>query len=102
MNARIVGLFFISTCLLTSGCASTSLMQLSRNEAVVSASAAPVCHTAGASSAASQGAAIATLKQGFQRFVIVGYGAEDNTHLVATGPTYATTTGTYDRVGNTI
>lgn len=85
-----------------SACASTSFTQLARNQAVVSTSAAPVCHESGAAAVANQGAAIATIKQGFERFVIVGYGTENNTRVVSTGPTYATTSGTFNRFGNTV
>lgn len=88
--------------LLLAGCASSSFTQLARNQGIVSTSAAPICRTTGAAEVAKQSAAIATLKQGFERFVIVGYGTEDNTRLVSTGPTYATTNGTYNRLGNTV
>ena len=84
------------------GCASTSFTQLARNQAVVSTSAAPACHESGAAAVANQGAAIATIKQGFERFVIVGYGTEDNTRVVSTGPTYATTSGSFNRFGSTV
>ena len=87
---------------LASSCASTSFTQLARNQAVVSTSAAPVCHTSGAAEVARQGAAIATLNQGFERFIIIGYGAEDNTRIVSTGPTYATTSGSFNRLGNSV
>jgi phage tail sheath gpL-like len=89
-------------CVLVAGCASTSITQLSRNEAMISTSAAPVCHTSGAVSVANQSAAIATIQQGFSRFIILGYGAEDNTRLVSTGPTYATTNGTFNQFGSTV
>jgi hypothetical protein len=90
------------TMLTLSACASTSITQLSRNEAMISTSAAPVCHTSGAANVANQSAAIATIKQGFSRFIVLGYGAQDNTRLVSTGPTYATTNGTFNRFGSTV
>jgi hypothetical protein len=92
----------IAALLMLAGCASTSITQLSRNQAVVSTSAAPICHTDGATSVASQSAAIATIKQGFSRYIILGYGAEDNTRTITTGPTYATTNGSFNRFGNTV
>jgi hypothetical protein len=92
----------IAALLMLAGCASTSITQLSRNEAMISTSAAPICHTSGATSVANQSAAITTIKQGFARFIILGYGAEDNTRLVTTGPTYATTNGTFNSFGNTM
>ena len=68
---------------------------------MVSTSAAPICHTTGASNVGQQMAAITTIKQGFSRFIILGYGAQDNTRLVTTGPTYATTTANVNTFGNT-
>lgn len=100
IHARIFAAVLLISCLV--GCASTTFTQLARNQAVVSTSAAPVCREAGAAAVANQGAAIATLKQGFERFVIVGYGTEDNTRIVSTGPTYARTSGTYNRFGSTV
>ncbi len=84
------------------GCASSSITRLAKNRAVVSTSAAPVCRTTGAESVANQMAAIATIQAGYQRFVVVGFGSENNTRLVTTGPSYANTTGTFNRVGNTV
>lgn len=68
---------------------------------MISTSAAPICHTTGAANVGQQMAAIATIKGGFSRFVILGYGTQDNTHLMTTGPTYATTTATVNTFGNT-
>ena len=46
-------------------------------------------------------AAIATIRAGYDRFIVGGFGTTNNTHVVSTGPTYATTTGTFNRFGNT-
>jgi hypothetical protein len=85
-----------------SSCASSSITRLSKNRAVISTSAAPVCRTTGAADVASQMAAIATLKGGYQRFIILGVGTANNTRLVSTGPTYANTSGSFNRMGNTL
>lgn len=85
-----------------SSCASSSITQLAKNRAVVSTSAAPICRTTGAASVANQMAAITTIKQGYERFVVVGFGTENNTQLVRTGPTYADTSGSFNRFGNTV
>jgi hypothetical protein len=84
------------------GCASSSITQLAKNKAIISTSAAPICRTTGAANVANQMAAIATLKQGYSRFVVVGFGTADNTRVVTTGPTTATTSGTFNRFGNTV
>ncbi|MBU1335044.1 MAG: hypothetical protein KJ944_20215 [Alphaproteobacteria bacterium] len=93
------------TCLMSislCACASSSVTQLSRNTAVVSTSAAPVCRTTGAASVANQMAAVATIKAGYERFVVGGFGTMNNTRVVSTGPSYATTTGTFNRFGNSV
>lgn len=85
-----------------SACASSSVTQLSRNTAVVSTSAAPVCRTTGAASVANQMAAVATIKAGYSRFIVGGFGTQNNTRVVSTGPSYSTTTGTFNRFGNAV
>ena len=93
------------TCLASislSACASSSVTQLSSNTAVISASAAPICRTTGAASVANQMAAIATIKAGYSRFLVGGFGTMNNTRVVSTGPTYATTSGTFNRYGNSL
>jgi hypothetical protein len=84
------------------GCASSSITQLAKNQAVISTSAAPICRTTGAATVANQVAAIATIKQGYSRFVVVGFDTADNTRVIATGPTTATTSGRFNRFGNTV
>lgn len=83
-------------------CTSSGVTQTANNQAIVSTSAAPVCGTSGAMAVASQMAAVATLRQGYQRFIIANAGAQNNTRVVRTGPTFATTTGTFNRFGNNI
>ncbi|WP_193335919.1 hypothetical protein [Devosia beringensis] len=93
------------TCLASislSACASSSVTQLSSNTAVISASAAPICRTTGAASVANQMAAIATIKAGYNRFIVGGFGTMNNTRVVSTGPTYATTSGSFNRFGNSV
>ncbi|WP_035096981.1 hypothetical protein [Devosia sp. LC5] len=85
-----------------SACASSSVTPLSRNTAVISTSAAPLCRTTGAASVAKQVAAVATIKAGYERFVVGGFETANNTQVVSTGPAYATTTGTFNRFGNTV
>ncbi|MES0885127.1 hypothetical protein [Roseibium sp. SCP14] len=46
-------------------------------------------------------AAVATLRAGYQRYVIQGGGVQNNTRVVSTGPTYATTYGSASVYGNT-
>jgi hypothetical protein len=46
-------------------------------------------------------AAVATLRNGYQRYVILGGGVQNNTRVVTTAPTYSTTYGTASLYGNT-
>ncbi len=87
--------------LLIGGCASAQFTKLSKNQAVISTRAAPVCHTTGAVSVANQMAAISTIREGYQRFIVLGIGSQDNTRVFASGPTYANTTGQVTTFGNT-
>lgn len=87
--------------LVLTGCAGSSVTQVSRNQAIISTNAAPVCGTRGAMSVANQMAAVATLRAGYERYIIVAANAENNTRVFSTGPTYATTTGTFNTYGNT-
>lgn len=83
------------------GCASTAVTPLAQNEILVSTSAAPACGTSGAARVASQMAAVETIRSGFERYIILGAQAENNVRAVSTGPTFATTTGTFNTIGNT-
>lgn len=96
--STVAGLVLIG---LLMGCASSSITPLSRNSAMISTTAAPVCGTTGAATVAQQMAAIATLRQGYSRFVVAGFGTANNTQVVTTGPTSATTRGTVSSFGNT-
>lgn len=84
------------------GCTKTAITPVARNQALISTSAAPICGTTGAVQTANRMAAVATLRQGYERYIIVSGSAQNNTRLVSTGPTFANTTGTFNRTGNTI
>ncbi|MEO1110632.1 MAG: hypothetical protein AAFX90_22240 [Pseudomonadota bacterium] len=86
---------------LLTGCAATSVTPISKNQVLISTSAAPACGTDGAAKVASQMAAVATLRAGYQRYVIQGGGVQNNTRVVSTGPTFATTYGSASVYGNT-
>lgn len=75
------------------GCAATSITPISKNQVLISTNAAPACGTDGAAKVASQMAAVATLRSGYQRYVLQAAGVQNNTRVVSTGPTYATTYG---------
>jgi hypothetical protein len=83
------------------GCAETSVTPVSRNQIIISTSAAPYCGRSGANKVAAQMAAIETIRRGFERFIIVGSNSESNVNTLTTGPTYAYTSATANTYGNT-
>jgi hypothetical protein len=97
---RLDRIFALALIIALAGCASASFTKLARNQAVVTSSAAPACRTSGAVSVATQMAAISTIREGYQRFIVLGMGSQNNTRAVTTGPTYSTTTANVTGFGN--
>lgn len=81
-------------------CAKTEIVQTAQNRAVISTSAAPVCGTEGALRVAQQMAAVATLRQGFDRFLLGGVGSHSDVRVSHVPGNYSYTTGTLNRTGN--
>lgn len=88
--------------LLIAGCASTSVMQVSQNEILLTTAAAPACGTTGSQRVAQEMAAVETLRRGFTRYLIMGAGSQNNVGVIQTGPTYSQTYGTATVTGNTV
>ncbi len=99
MDLKIKIVFLTLACALAA-CASTSVTPVSRNEVLISTSAAPACGRSGATRVASQMAAVETIRRGFERYVVLGAQAENNVQAITTGPTYANTSGTLNTFGN--
>lgn len=85
-----------------SACARTSVTPIAQNQVLIKTSAAPVCGSGGSQSVASDMAAIATLRNGYERYIILGAQGENNVSAFQTGPTGSTTTGTATVSGNNI
>ena len=81
----------IAACLLLGGCASANTIQTSKNTAIVSSSAAPACGGIGAARVAQRQAAVATLKAGYDSYVIQDAASENTVHVVQTPGIYNTT-----------
>lgn len=81
-------------------CARTEIIPTARNQAVVSTSAAPVCGTDGALRVANQMAAVATLRQGYERFFLSEVGTDSNVQVYQVPGSTSYTTGTVNIVGN--
>jgi hypothetical protein len=76
------------------GCARSSAIPLSADTIQLTTSAARVCGATGAQSAAVRRASIETLQRGFDRFLILGGGYENDIRVVGHTPVVANTTGT--------
>ncbi|MFN9356908.1 MAG: hypothetical protein ACK6A4_08865 [Alphaproteobacteria bacterium] len=90
VTVRLAAIFAAAVVL--SACVRTSVMQVSQNQVVITAEAAPACGKGGSQQAAQEAAAIETIKRGYQRFIILEVGSENNVRVVRTPPTTATTT----------
>ena len=84
-----------------SACASSEVIPVSKNQIIISTSAAPACGTAGAAKVAAKMAAIETIRRGFERYIILGSQQANNVGVIRTGPTYANTYGQASVYGNT-
>lgn len=84
--------------LVLGGCVRSSVMPLRADMVQISTSAAPVCGAQGAQTVAFRRAAIETINRGYDKFIIVQSGAQDNVHVVGytagTATTYGTATAT--------
>lgn len=89
-----IGVIFLA------GCVRTSVMPLAANTVEITASAAPVCGAIGAQKAAVRDAAIETIRQGFDSFVIAGSGMQNNVGVVGYTPMTAHSFGTTTAMGD--
>jgi hypothetical protein len=85
--------------LLVAGCAKSSVIPIAADTVHITTSAAPVCGRTGAQDVAVRRAAIETIKLGFDKFVVVGAGYQNNVRVVGHTPIVATTTGTATATG---
>lgn len=81
------------------GCASASVVPLAQDTLQITSAAAPVCGMTGAQNVASQRAAIETLRRGYDRYVVVGGGYQNNVGVVGYTPVVANTTGSATAYG---
>ena len=84
-----------------SGCATTSVTPIAKNQFLLSTSAAPACGVSGAQKVASKMAAVETLRRGYSAFIVGGASAQNNVTTYTTPVTGAYTTGTFNSYGNT-
>ncbi|WP_415183333.1 hypothetical protein [Phaeovulum sp.] len=93
--------FTASIVLALTGCAATSVTPVSKNQVIISTSAAPACGRSGAAKVASKMAAVETVRRGYQRYIIVGANSANNVQAIRTGPTYSNTYANASVYGNT-
>jgi hypothetical protein len=98
---KIIYLGF-ATLFAVSGCATTSVTPVAKNQVIISTSAAPACGRSGAAKVAARMAAVETLRRGYQRFTIVGTNSANNTQIIRSGPTYANTYSSASFRGNSM
>jgi len=91
----------LSTLMVLSACASSTVTPVSKNQFILSTSAAPACGASGAQKVASKMAAVETLRRGYSRYYIVGVQSQNNTSMIYRPPTTAYTTGNVSVYGNT-
>lgn len=102
MSIRLLRVAFAApvsiAALALSGCAHTSVMPVASNVFEITASAAPVCGAAGAQAVASRDAAIATLQNGYDSYVILDGQAQES--LSGYTPVIANSYGTATAYGS--
>lgn len=91
-----------AVCTALAGCVSSSVTPISQNQFMLNTSAAPICGNTGAAEVASRMAAVETLRQGYDRYVIQGAQSQNNVRVINRPPTAAYTTGTFTGYGNTV
>jgi hypothetical protein len=82
-----------------SACAKSAVIPLSADTVQITSSAAPVCGMTGAQSVAVRRAAIETINKGFDKFMIVGGGYQNDVRVVGYTPIQANTTSTVTATG---
>jgi hypothetical protein len=85
-----------------SACASTAITPISKNQVLVSTSAEADCGKSGAVKVANQMAAVATLRAGYERYVITAGGTQNNTQTLTSGPVYSNTYSSASVYGNSV
>ncbi len=95
-------IFTIAAIFSVTGCARTTVMPLAADTLQITTHAAPICGTEGAQRVAIQEVAVETIKHGYDRYIVLGAGGQNNVRVVGTTPTTTTTfnTGNINTFGN--
>lgn len=91
--------FLIGICV--AGCARSSVIPMSVDTFQITTGAAPVCGMVGAQSVAARQAAVETIRRGYDKFVIMNGGYQNNVGVVGYTPVTAQTNGSASVYGNT-
>jgi hypothetical protein len=83
----------IAAAALSGGCTNSSAVPLAADTVQITTSAAPVCGAAGAQSVALRRAAIETINRGYDKFIVVGGGYQNNVGVIGHTPVVAQTAG---------
>lgn len=75
------------------GCATSSITQVAENQAIIDTRSGPDCGPDGVDGVAAQMAAVATIRQGYERYELIGGDSRGNSRAFIVGPTYSAGTG---------
>ena len=78
---------------LCGACAQSSVMPLAADSFQITAGAAPICGQVGAQAVAAKQAAAETIRRGYDKFVVLGGGYQNDVRVVGYTPVTANTTG---------
>ena len=92
-------IFILLAAVTLSACTKSTAIPLSADTVQITTSAAPVCGVTGAQAVALRRAAIETINRGFDRFIIVGGGYQNNVRVMGYTPVQTHTYGTATATG---
>lgn len=75
------------------GCARSATIPIANDTVQISSSAAPICGSSGAKDFAVKQAAVETLRRGFDRFIVLGGGYQNNLAVVGHTPIQSYSSG---------
>ena len=91
MFLRMAG---VAITLILPACAKSSVIPITADTFQLTTGAAPVCGQVGAQSVAAKQAAVETVRRGYDKFIVVGGGYQNDTHVVGYTPVVANTSST--------
>jgi hypothetical protein len=94
-------LVMLVLCVVLAGCARSSVIPMSADTFQIMSGAAPICGATGAQMVAARQAAVETIRRGYDRFMVVNGGYQNNVGVVGYTPVTANSYGSASVYGNT-